>query len=349
MAFQKINNVRIAGISAGVPKHIIKNDDSVILSKDYTADAFVETTGVAERRISEELTTSDLSCAAAEQLIADLGWDKSEIEALVLVTQTPDYVLPATACIIQDRLGISKECMAMDVSLGCSGWIYGLNLAASILAASGGSIKKALLLAGDGRAIVRQPLDPLFGHAATATALEYTTEVSSLKFHMGTDGSGYDAIIMPDGGARNQCSPKSFEYEEVDGKQMFRMMGRMKGMDVFSFGISVPPKSIKKLAEKYSFNYQDYDYFVFHQANKKMNEMLVKKMKLDVNKVPSCMLHFGNTSSASIPLTIVTQLKDKIFNKTAKFICCGFGVGLSWGTIAFDADEKMVISDLVEV
>ena len=126
-------------------------------------------------------------------------------------------------------------------------------------------------------------------------------------------------------------------------------MTRMKGMDVFSFGISVPPKSIKKLAERYSFDYHEYDYFVFHQANMKMNEMIVKKLKLPLEKVPSSMAHFGNTSSASIPLTIVTELKEKVKNGITKFLCCGFGVGLSWGTVAFGSDNRMLISDLVEI
>ena len=126
------------------------------------------------------------------------------------------------------------------------------------------------------------------------------------------------------------------------------MQTRMKGMDVFSFGISTAPKSVKKLAERYDFDYLDYDFFVFHQANMKMNNMIAKKLKLSPEKVPSCMYHFGNTSSASIPITIVTQLKDKC-DKPTKFVCCGFGVGLSWGTVAFISDESMIISQLVEV
>lgn len=122
----------------------------------------------------------------------------------------------------------------------------------------------------------------------------------------------------------------------------------MKGMDVFSFGITTAPRSIRNLAERYNFNYQDFDYFVFHQANMKMNNMIAKKLKLEKERVPSCMYHFGNTSSASIPLTIVTQLRDKCIHGPMKFICCGFGVGLSWGTVAFETND-IVISNLVEV
>ena len=140
----------------------------------------------------------------------------------------------------------------------------------------------------------------------------------------------------------------SFDTEEIEGKMMNRLQTRMKGMDVFSFGITTAPKSIKKLAEKYGFDYLGYDYYIFHQANMKMNNQIVKKLKIDPEKVPSCMYNFGNTSSASIPMTIVTQLKGKFENKHTKFLCCGFGVGLSWGTVAFDS-ECMVVSDLVEV
>ncbi len=349
MAFLEFKNVRIAGISAGVPKNIVSNlhplDDDGI-STEYTPEAFVETTGVLERRISDKLTTSDLCYEAAERLISDLGWDKSDIEAIVFVSQTADYILPATACILQDRLGLSRECYAEDVSLGCSGWVYGLSNVASLL--NTGSIKKALLLAGDAKKRAVGPRDPLFGHAGTATAVEYAEGAEGFKFHFGTDGNGYDAIITPDGGSRNQVSAKSFELEEIEGKQMHRLQTRMKGMDVFSFGISTAPKSVKKLASHFGFDYLDYDYFIFHQANMKMNNMIAKKLKLAPEKVPSCMYHFGNTSSASIPMVITTELKDLTKEEPTKFLCCGFGVGLSWGTVSFVADH-IVISELVEV
>lgn len=348
MAFLAFKNVRIAGISAGVPKFVASNlhpSENDGVSSEYSPEAFVEATGVLERHVSNTLTTSDLCYEAAERLIDDLKWDKQEIEAIVFVSQTADYVLPATACILQDRLGLSKECYAEDVALGCSGWVYGLSNVASLV--STGAIKKALLLAGDAKKRAKGSLDPLFGHAGTATAIEYAEGNEGFKFHFGTDGSGYDAIIMPDGGSRNQVSMDSFKLEDVDGKQMHRLQTHMKGMDVFSFGISTAPKSVKKLSERFGFDYLDYDYFVFHQANMKMNSLISKKLKLDPEKVPSCMYSFGNTSSASIPLTIVTQLKNRCENGS-KFICCGFGVGLSWGTVAFVSDG-LVVSELVEV
>lgn len=350
MAFCEFKNVRIAGVAAGVPNQVLSNLDLPAekgeISADYTPEAFVELTGVQERHCSQKLCTSDLCYAAAERLIADLGWEKSEIDALLFVSQTPDYTLPATACILQDRLGLSKETYATDVALGCSGWTYGLSYACSLAAT--GTIKKVLLCVGDAKKRAAYPFDPLFGHAGTVTAIEYVAGAPGCKFHFGTDGSGYDAIIQLDGGCRNQTTSASFEFEDYEGRKLNRFQTRMKGMDVFAFGITTAPKSVKALAAQYNFDYLSYDYFLFHQANMKMNNMIVKKLKLPAEKVLSCMRYFGNTSSASIPLTMVTQLKGKVETTPTKFIACGFGVGLSWGTVAFETDN-IVISDLVEV
>lgn len=344
MAFLEVRNVSIRGVSAGVPRRVIDNiKEFNNYSQEYDAAAFVESTGVKERRI-DNLTTSDLCVPAAEQLIKDLSWDKQDIDAVVFVSQTHDYLLPATACIIQERLGLSKECYAMDLSLGCSGWVYGLSVVSSLL--QNGCVKKALLLAGEAKRRVQYD-EPLFGYAGTATALEYEEGAEGFRFHFGTDGSGYDAIIIPDGGSRNQFTAKSLEMEDFNGRQINRLYSRMKGMDVFAFGISTVPKSVKQLSEHFGFDYHDADFYVLHQANLKMNNMIAKKLKLDTEKVPICMDYFGNTSSASIPLTMVTRLGEK-GQGMCKFICCGFGVGLSWGTVAFSTNS-LVLSKLVEV
>lgn len=344
MAFLEFKNVRIAGISAGVPKNVVNNLEMPSPSSEYDSKAFVELTGVKERRINENLTTSDLCVPAAEKLIADLGWSKSDVDAIVFVSQTPDYIEPATSCIIQDRLGLSKECYALDVNLGCSGWVYGLSVVLGLLSEQG--LHKALLMCGDAKRISPE-YDPLFGYAGTVTAVEYQDGAPSIKFHVGTDGSGYDAIIIPDGGARNPFSIDSFKEEEVEGKKLNRLQTHMKGMDVFSFGITTAPKSIKKMSEHFQIDYLVFDYFVFHQANMKMNNMIAKKLKLPLEKVPSSLYEFGNTSSASIPLTIVSQLREQCKNPQ-KILCCGFGIGLSWGTVAFES-QSLIISPLVEV
>ena len=336
MAFLEFKNVRIAGMSSAVPRHVVNNLERESVSKDYDSAAFVESTGVYQRHV-DEICTSDLGYAAAEKLIADLGWEKSEIDALIFVTQTPDYLIPSTACLLQNRLGLSKECYANDSALGCSGWTYGISQLAGLM--TNGNIRKGLLIVGDARRVVPDD-DPLFGYAASVTALEYEDGAKGFQCHYGTDGSGYDAIIVPDGGCRNRVSAKSFEIEEVDSKYYNRLQCRMNGMDVFSFGITVPPKSIKKLAEHFGFDYLEADYFVFHQANLKMNNLLAQKLKLPAEKVPLSIREFGNTSSASIPLTICTQLKSKFENKPTKFICCGFGVGLSWGATVLRISSK---------
>ena len=346
MALLQVKGVRIVGVAAAVPKQVVSKVDTV-KSADYDASEFVEKTGIKEVRVSDEFTASDLCLAAAEQLISDLGWEKNTIEGIFFVSQHPDYILPATSCILQDKLGLSRECYAMDVSLGCSGWVYGLNAATAVL--SGHGMKRALLMCGDAKKRAKCDFDPLFGFAGTVTAIEYTgNDADSMRFHLGTDGSGYDAIIIPDGGARNPATAKSFEMEEVEGKMMHRMQTRMKGMDVFSFAISTAPKSIKKLMAEEGKEAADYDYFIFHQANTMINEMIRKKIKAKPEQVPYSLHEFGNTSMASIPLTIVTQLKGKVENRLTSYVACGFGVGLSWGTVAFKTKD-LVISDLVEL
>ena len=345
MAFLEIKNVKIVGIATGVPRNIIYTKDCFDCSSNYCVEDFIKSTGIISRRVNDQLTTSDLCYAAAEKLIEDIQWDKSEIEALIFVTQGPDYVMPSTACIMQDKLNLKKECYAAEIALGCSGWVYGLSYITSIL--SSGSIKKALLLVGEAKFPVDFE-DPLQGYAGTATAIEYEKGATGFKFHCGTDGSGYDAIIVPDGGSRNGISEKSFIKEPVDGKMKNRLQSHMKGMDVFAFAISTIPKSLKKLIEHFDLNISEVDYWVFHQANLQIDEIIRGKLKIPGEKVPYSLHEFGNTSSASIPLTINTQLKGRIENGMTRFICSGFGIGLSWGSVYFETNN-IILSDLVEI
>ncbi|MCM1483319.1 MAG: ketoacyl-ACP synthase III [Muribaculaceae bacterium] len=346
MAYLKIDNVKIAGISTAVPKKVQSNlgaNSSEGVS--YNADDFINTTGVRERRNDKALHTSDLCTAAAEKLIESLGWDKKEIDALILVTQTGDYILPATSCILQDRLGLSKECYCADLGLGCSGWVYGLSNIASMMQT--GNIRKALLLVGD-TGLFSPDDDLLFGSAGTATALEYEEGASPMFFNMGTDGSGYDAIIIPHGGAKHPFSQESLELHEIEGHWYNSIQSQMKGMDVFSFGITTAPKAVRNLAKRYGFEVSDADYLVLHQANKKMNDMIVKKLKFTPETAPISLDEFGNTSCASIPVTLVTRLSDRLRNGNVKIMACGFGVGLSWGAAFFETDGIMV-PNLIEL
>ncbi|WP_035650399.1 3-oxoacyl-ACP synthase III family protein [Flavobacterium sp. ASV13] len=339
MAAFSLDNVAIKGISCCVPKNKEYNIDLNISTKE-DIQKFIEVTGVEERRIaSKDICTSDLCCEAAEKLIKDLNWQKDEIEILVFVSQTADYILPISAAILQDRLGLSTNCLAFDVPLGCSGYVYGISIIAGMMKASG--ISKGLLLAGDTISKIVSNTDkstlPLFGDAGSATALELDKNAGKLFFDLGTDGAGYKAIIVPDGGSRKRINADSLVKNEIEeGISRTSCDLVLDGMDVFSFGISQAPKTVNKLIEKFEIDKEKVDYFIFHQANMMMNKMIAKKLKLSVDKVPYSLKHFGNTSSATIPLTIVSELKDKIINQPSNLLMCGFGVGLSWGTVLIE-------------
>ncbi|HRP54737.1 ketoacyl-ACP synthase III [Agriterribacter sp.] len=352
MALLHNKHVAVKGISACVPGNSIKNADNTFFSLNEI-NAFINNVGVEELRVSEtEVCTSDLCVAAAQKLLEELDVDKNDIGILVFVSQSPDYYfLPNTACIIQDKLQLNKETLAFDVPLGCSGYVYGLNLIASYL--SSGQMKKGLLLVGDTASKIPNPRDKsssmLFGDAGTATIMEYDERSEGIYFHMATDGSGYKAIIVPEGGFRNRFSNKSLtEYKNDEGLIRTPNSLHLDGFDVFSFGISEAPKTCKKLMEHLNITNNDIDYAVFHQANRMMNEKIRKKLSLPENKVPYSLKHFGNTSSASIPLTMVTEMREDLRKKTNRLLLCGFGVGLSWGT-AYTTFNNIIVPELIEI
>ncbi|MEG2403220.1 MAG: ketoacyl-ACP synthase III [Muribaculaceae bacterium] len=352
MAFLATENVTICGISACVPKNIEENLALPVFASNDDAVKFITSTGIERRHIADDsICTSDLCYNAAEKLISELKWEKSDIDCLIFVTQTPDYILPATSCILQDRLGLNKECYTLDISLGCSGWVYGMSVITSLM--SSGYYKKGLLLAGDVLSKINSRKDkssyPLFGDAGTATALQYSRDINPFKFHFSTDGSGYKAIIIPDGGIRNKVSDISLiNKQEEDGIIRTPLDIILNGMDVFTFGISKAPKSVNSLFEKFGIDRDEVDYYLFHQANKFMNEKIRKKLKLTEEQVPYSLKDFGNTSSATIPLTMVTQLQKELVTDKLNLVGCGFGVGLSWGSINFSTD-KICVPDLIEI
>lgn len=351
MAFLAFPHVRIVGLSACVPKEIDDNRTSALIPDDER-EAFIRSIGVIEKRMAPEgVCSSDLCYHAAEKLIASLGWERSEIEALVFVSQTPDYILPATACVLQDRLGLSSECLAYDISMGCSGWVYGLSSIAALIA--NGQVKKALLLVGDLGTRTNSPRNksdfPLFGDAGTCTALEYNELSEGLKFHLATDGSGKDAIIIPEGGYRHPATAESLEYRDVgNGQYGTGLHARMDGMSVFSFAISKAPKSVKGLCERYRIDPTTVDCFTFHQANKLITDNIRKKLRLPEDKCPESMSHFGNTSCATIPLTLVTQRQKELSATRMSHMACAFGVGLSWGSVYFETDH-IIVPELIEL
>lgn len=349
MAFLDIKNVAIKGISACVPA---VSDCISNIYKWGGAGNFIESTGIKTRhRASPEISASDLCVNAAEKLISNLGWIKSEIEALIFVSQTPDYILPATSCLLQQRLKLSNECYTLDISLGCSGWIYAISVLAALL--QNGTIKKGLLLAGDTLTKICSPEDkstyPLFGDSGTATAIEYDSGNIGMKFSLNTDGCGYETIIVREGAFRNPINEESLKMRERGESISRRGIDlELDGMDVFSFGITKAPKSVKCLCEHFDIDKDNVDLFTFHQANLMMNEMIRKKLKLPENKVPYNMDEFGNTSCASIPLALVTREREKLRSETVRHIACGFGVGLSWGSIYFETD-KIAVPELIKI
>ena len=333
MAFLEVKNVEIVGVSACVPKE--KEDNCQIYPKWGDYDNFISSTGIKSHRVApSNVTTCDLCYESAKKLITELQWNKDEIDALIFVSQTHDYVLPATSCILQEKLELSQNCYTLDVSLGCSGWVYGLSVITSLM--QNGTIKKGLLLVGDTISKLCSKEDkstyPLFGDAGSATALVYNQNASPFYFNLHTDGTGYNSIIVKDGGYRNPVSESSLRSEFVsEGIERNSLNLELDGMNVFSFGITKVPKCINELVEHFNLDKEKTDLFVFHQANKFMNEKICKKLKLDEEKTPLSLDEFANTSCASIPLTLVSRCQENLKNTSQSIIACGFGVGLSWG------------------
>lgn len=350
MAVFTIPNVKIAGLSACVPKQVQYNLEYEEISV-AERNLLIKTTGIKERRVADKnVTTSDLCLKAGEQLIEGLQWDKKDIEILIFVSQSRDYFLPATAIILQDKLGLPKTSLAFDISLGCSGYVYGLSTIASLM--TNMKAKKGLLMVGDistsSLNIKDKSTYPLFGDAGTVTALEYNTEANDLQFNLQSDGSGHEAIIIPDGGLRNPLCEASYVEEEIEpGITRSRRNLKLNGLDVFNFSLREVASNIDELCNSYKISKEKVDYYVLHQANLLMNESIRKKLKVEKEKVPYTLAKYGNTSSASIPLTIVSELRNEVENESLNMILSGFGVGLSWGALHVTTN-KLVCPAVIE-
>jgi 3-oxoacyl-[acyl-carrier-protein] synthase-3 len=342
-----ISNVIISGSVSCVPKSKIDNLSNPLFKSTFEAEKFIEMTGVEEKRhLDTGVLVSDLCYNAAELLIKKLEWNKEEIGILIMVSQTPDYLLPNTAIILQNRLGLSKNTACFDIPLGCSGFVYGASIISSMLS---NGIKKGILLVGDSSSLLACKEDktsyPLFGDAGSATAFEYS-DGKTLKFKLWSDGSGFQSIIIPDGGYRNMITKKSLDIiEDSEGNKRSKVNPHMNGSDVFSFGITQVPRIVKSFLNIINKEVSDIDYFLFHQANLLMLELIRKKIKLEISQVPYSINKYGNTSSASIPLTL-SLLGNNASNK--KFAMCGFGVGLSIGAGYFETGNNF-INELIEI
>lgn len=352
MAFLRFEGVGITALAGAVPRTIIDNLKYTQYFPAEQVKEVVEKVGIYERRFADEKTcSSDLCFAAAEKLITDNNIDRSEIDLLIFISQTPDYRMPATSVLLQDRLGLPESTIAFDINLGCSAFIYGLSVAFSMMKNTG--LRKALVLDGETRSKVYSPKDRrsafLFGDGGVAALIERSEEFGTSYFSLNSDGSRGDLIKINGGGYRMPSSIETLKEKVVDEYGNIRSdeQGYMNGGDVFNFVIREIPKDMKNLLVYSGQDVQNIDYYVFHQANNFINSYLAKKLKLDTTKIPSTIAKYGNTSSVSVPLTIVDQLKDKLDGKKKLFLSA-FGVGMTWANaIVPFVDCK--ISNIVEV
>ncbi|MCC2970862.1 3-oxoacyl-ACP synthase III family protein [Massilia sp. IC2-476] len=332
---EALKGVAIRGISTAVPTRVARIADYTLLT-EQEREKFSQGTGIEERRLAaDKQYSSDLCIAAAEDLLTRLGWEKEGVQALVMITQSGDYPIPATSIIIQHKLGLPKSCAAFDVNLGCSSYPYGIAILGSMMRTLG--LTRALLLVGDVSSRVCSYNDksswPLFGDAGSATALELDDAAEPIHFDLNSDGSGKDAIIVEAGGLAARHPPQPGDFEEVEvsagiARNAFQL--QLKGADIFSFAISAVPPSIRRVLDAAGWEVGSVDYFVLHQANKMINDMIRKKLGYTAEHEISTLRKYGNTSSVSVPLTLTAGAEQ--LAQGGRVLLCGFGVGLSWGS-----------------
>lgn len=340
MASVTVQNVRIAGIVSAVPDNERTWEDEAGEFGRDDMQRVIKNIGVTRRTVAERLCTSDLCQAAAEQLLAALGWSKDSVDALVMVTQTPDYPAPATACLLQNRMGLRTSVVAFDVNLGCSGYTYGLYVVASLLASGG--LRRALLLAGDTVARGGSPHDrsviPLFGDGGSATALEFSPNAPVLRFEMGTDGAGGPHLHTLAGGSKHRFTDADLLIApRADGITRANTHTYMNGAEVLTFAIRVVPPTVARLLADAGWEQADVDHFVFHQASRFMLQTVARAMRLPTSspKLVLALEGYGNTSSASIPVAISDKL-GSLNERSHKLVLAGFGIGWSWCALAVE-------------
>jgi len=335
-----ISNIDIKAITAYLPQKELNLRDYATLYGENEVNNIINTTGVEKVRISADNETSaDMCYEAATHLIINEKIDKSHIDGLVFVSQTPDYILPATSIILQDRLGLSTETVCQDVRFGCSGYIYGV-LQASLWINSG-LCKNVIVLAGDTTSKMTNENDKslkmVFGDCGTATLI--SKGENDIAFSLRSDGSKFDKLIIPAGGFRNPISDKTKHVkfdEDKNGRSEEDLY--MDGLAIFNFAINNVHTDINSLIEFAEWKKEDVDIFALHQANKFMVNYIIKKIKVENHKVPQSVLNYGNTGPASIPLLLCDNFSIKD-NSLKKVILSGFGVGLSWGSIACNLNK----------
>lgn len=354
MSYLTIEHVKIVGLAACVPPDVEENQSLPIFTDSSEAQKVIESTGIERKRIVRPGTTaSDLTFQAINRLLNKLEWSPESVDSLIYVCTSRDYIAPITSAILQNRLGFRQDCYCLDLPLGCSGWVYGMSNICSIL--SHGQLKRGLLVCAETNSLNRSSKDktvkPLFGDAATVTALEYDEKWDKpTQFSFGVDGGGYKAVWTEFGGTRNPITPESIQEKEIEPGVIRKGIDMVvNGMDVFSFAIKVPPRSLADFVEHFEVDLEKVDYLFLHQANKYIDERIRKKLKLPEEKVPFCLQDYGNTNSASIPLAMVACKADELMHGEYECLGCGFGVGLAWGSMRYWVkDLKAVVMHTYE-
>lgn len=353
MAFLEIQNVEIKAIAAAVPKQV-KIAKEQLFFTEIEADNFTKVTGVVSSHVAPaDMALSDLCQAAAEKLFEVSGWGRESIDLIIFVSTSRDfYICPNTANILQDKLGLKTSVVALDLPFACSGYVYGLSVASSMM--QNGQLKRCLLCVGEMTSKNQSNLDktvwPLHGDAGSATLLEYNPKAKHpFQFNLGSDGAGWETIICREVGIRNPTTAESLVVKKIDkGIERNGMQCSMDGMSVFSFAISRPGKCIKEMAEYFGFNLPEINYLLIHQANKMIDEKIRKKLKLSEEKVPYSMPFYGNTSSCTIPITMTSQIRENLEKGENELVMCGFGSGLSWGS-AHVFTNRIICLPVIEV
>lgn len=332
-----IDNISIQSVASWLPENVLELRTLGKLYGEAEVESIIKATGVERVRIADSgMTSSDMCQKAAEHLIKQDGIDKAQIDGLVFVSQTTDYILPATSICLQDRLGLSQDTVCIDIHYGCSGYIYGLFQAACWI--HSGMCSNVLVLAGDTSTRMINPMDKslrmVFGDCGTATLV--SVGASPMGVHIQSDGSGFDRLIIPAGGFRMPSSPSTavLEYDEdKNGRTQNDLY--MDGMAIFSFAINKVHKNINQLLEQMGWSKDSVGLFALHQANSFMVRHICKKLKVRSELTPVHVSDYGNTGPATLPL-LFSDLCGKGTYDLSRVVMSGFGVGLSWGSVATD-------------
>lgn len=327
----------IKAISYYLPSQTLDNDEINQLFPEWSVDKISQKTGILKRPISAvDEFSSDMGIIAANKLFEEHSIDRNEIDFILFCTQSPDYFLPTTACVMQDRLGIPTTAGALDFNLGCSGYIYGLSLAKGLIET--GTAKNVLLITAETYSKFIHPSDKgvrtIFGDAAAATLISvHDTEKDMIgPFVLGTDGKGAEKLMVKNGGMRHPFINNETAFGE-DSVGNFKSSDHlyMKGSDIFVFTLVSVPKLCKDLLEKAKSSYEDLDLVIFHQANKHMLEALRKKIDIPQEKFFIYITNCGNTVSSTIPIALYEAIKEGRAKKGDRIMLVGFGVGYSYG------------------